>query len=81
MGAKPPGAVRPQGGRRPPSMGWAEGPITVPRQLGLGPEGPQPKLPPLGRRLESWSDTLESWSDTYTLFPRSHHTSSILRLG
>merc|ERR1712030_10855 len=55
--------------------------ITVYRQLGLGPEGPQPKLPPLGRRLESWSDTLESWSDTYTLFPRSHHTSSILRLG
>ena len=40
MGAKPPGAVRPQGGRRPPSMGWAEGPITVPRQLGLGSEGP-----------------------------------------
>ena len=52
MGAKPPGAVRPQGGRRPPSMGWAEGPLTVPRQLGFWPEGPKPKLPPLGRRLE-----------------------------
>merc|ERR1712215_532176 len=24
---------------------------------------------------------LESWSDTYTLFPRSHHMLSILRLG
>ena len=24
---------------------------------------------------------LESWSDMYTLFPRSHHTLSILRLG
>merc|ERR1712208_103438 len=33
---------------------WAEGPITVTRQLGVGPEGPQPKLHPLGRRLESW---------------------------
>ena len=25
---------------------------TFPRQLGFGPEGPKPKLPPLGRRLE-----------------------------
>ena len=44
--------------------------------------------------LESWSTRptgqvvrvmvwlgLESWSDTYTLFPRSHHTLSIHRLG
>ena len=44
--------------------------------------------------LESWSTRptgqavrvmvwlgLESWSDTYTLFPRSHHMLSILRLG
>ena len=34
--------------------GWAEGPSTVPRQLGFWPERPKPKLPPLGRRLESW---------------------------
>ena len=44
--------------------------------------------------LESWSTRptgqavrvmvwlgLESWSDTYTLFPRSHNTLSIIRLG
>ena len=48
IGAKPPL------GPKAPHRGWAEGPITVPRQLGLGSEGPQPKLPPLGRRLESW---------------------------
>ena len=40
--------------RRAPREGWAAGPSSVPRQLGFWPEGPKPKLPPLGRRLESW---------------------------
>ena len=53
-GAKPHWGAKPPLGPKAPHRGWAEGPITVPRQLGLGSEGPQPKLPPLGRRLESW---------------------------
>ena len=48
MGRSPTGGLGPKA----PHRGWAKGPITVPRQLGLGSEGPQPKLPPLGRRLE-----------------------------
>ena len=45
LGRRPRGRS-PLGGKAPRgrSMGWAEGPLTVPR--------PKPKLPPLGRRLE-----------------------------
>ena len=37
-----------------PREEWAEGLITVPRQIGFGPEVPKPKLPPPGKRQESW---------------------------
>ena len=41
-------------GAKPHHRDWAEGPITVPRQLGFWPFGQKPKLPLLGRQLESW---------------------------
>ena len=68
--------------------------VRVMARHGYKSKGPNP-IAPLGRRLESWPDTLaagqavrvlvwlglESWSDMYILFPWSHHTWSILRLG
>merc|ERR1711867_326640 len=79
------------GARRAPREGWAAGPSSVPRQV--APAGQAVKVM-VWLGLESWSTRptgqavrvmvwlgLESWSDTYTLFPWSHHTLSIVRLG